>query len=133
MESPFSSSVCATFRGGADAFVFCGQHQKSVFHQCRHHRLYVNTSSMPSIMPMPATLVTWGFFDFLAHGACPLRLRFAEGIIHAVQHLNRTGADNGVAAEGGAVVTGNQGILCFFTEQHRTDRQTAAQTLCGGY
>lgn len=56
-----------------------------------------------------------------------------EGIIHAVQHLNRTGADNGVAAEGGAVVTGNQGILCFFTESARTDRQTAAQTLCGGY
>ena len=73
------------------------------------------------------------FFDFLTHVPALCGYVLQEGIIHAVQHLNRTGADNGVAAEGRAVVAGNQGILCFFTEQYRTDRQTAAQTLCGGY
>lgn len=124
MASPFSSSVCAIFRGGSRThFVLCGQHQKSVFPSVPSPQaLRQYPAQCRASCPCLQRLSHGAFFRFPRACACPLRLRFA-GRYHpcgsAPQPHRRR---QRVAAEGGAVVTGNQGILCFFTEQHRTDR-----------
>ena len=99
--------------GSRRHFVLCGQHQKSVFHQRRHHRLYVNIQLNAEHHAHACNACYMGaFFRFPRACAGPFcGYVLQEGIIHAVQHLNCTGADNGVAAEGRAVVAGNQGIL----------------------
>ena len=55
-----------------------------------------------------------------------------QRIVQPIQHAQCGGAADRISSEGGAVVSILKYVLCFFSEERRSQGQTAGQPLGGG-